>query len=65
LARRTTQLYAIPLLLYYNLLFILPMLVLSVSIYVGYLSGESAKIWRDKHKRPLHLLVGIVMLVLY
>lgn len=64
LADRTIHLYAIPFLLYYNILFILPMLILTIGIYLGFSTGEGAKEWRDRNKRRIHLLIGIVLVAL-
>jgi len=53
-----------PMLLVYNLIFILPMLVITFSIYFGVTSVQNAQKWKDRHIRGLHLIAGIVLFVL-
>lgn len=64
LAERTTQLAAIPILLLYNLVFILPLIVITLILYFGYSSVEKTNEWKDRNIRMLHLIAGIVMLAL-
>jgi cytochrome c biogenesis protein CcdA len=64
LAERTTQLAAIPILLLYNLVFILPLIAITLILYLGHSSVEKANEWKDRNIRRLHLIAGIVMLVL-
>jgi cytochrome c biogenesis protein CcdA/glutaredoxin len=64
LAEKTTQALAIPILLYYNVLFILPLIIISIVVYFGYSSTEKANEWKDKNIRKLHLIAGIIMLIL-
>lgn len=52
----------IPILLYYNFIFTLPLLVLTGLIYLGYSNVEKATSWKDRNIRILHLLAGIIML---
>ncbi len=53
---------AIPILLYYNLIFVLPLLLLTGFIYFGWASVEKTEKWRTKNIKILHLLAGIIML---
>jgi len=64
LAEKTARHIAIPLLLLYNLFFILPLIVLTLIIYSGYASVASANKWKDRNIKILHLITGIVMLAL-
>ena len=64
LAEKTTQALAIPILLYYNVLFVLPLILVSIIVYFGYSSTEKANEWKDKNIRKLHLVAGIIMLIL-
>jgi len=64
LAEKTTQALAIPILLYYNALFVLPLIIISIIVYFGYSSTEKANEWKDKNIRKLHLAAGIIMLIL-
>ncbi len=52
----------IPLLLYYNFLFILPLLVLTLLIYFGFSTIEKATAWKEKNIRILNLIAGLLML---
>ncbi len=54
----------IPILLYYNLVFVLPLIILSGLIYFGYSSVEKANLWKEKNIRILHLVAGIIMVIL-
>ncbi|NOQ56414.1 MAG: hypothetical protein GQ477_06465 [Nanohaloarchaea archaeon] len=64
LAERTTQMAAIPILLLYNLFFILPLIIITLLIYLGYTNIENATKWKDENIRKLHLVAGIIMLIL-
>jgi len=64
LAEKTTRLAAIPILLLYNLFFVLPLLVITLLIYVGFTNIEKATEWKERNIRILHLIAGILMLVL-
>lgn len=52
---------AIPLLLLYNLIFILPLFVIVGLAYLG-TSEKSLKKWREEHKGLMRLLIGLFLL---
>lgn len=52
----------IRILLYYNLIFVLPLLVITALIYFGYSSVKKATSWKDRNIKILHLISGIIML---
>jgi hypothetical protein len=52
----------IPWLLLYNLVFVLPMLVITVACYIGFTTVESVSGWKDKNIRYLHLAAGLIIL---
>ncbi len=54
----------IPTLLFYNLVFIIPLLLISFGVYFGVSSIEKAEEWKNKNIRALHLVAGIIMLAL-
>lgn len=54
----------IPILLYYNFIFVLPLLLITALIYSGYSNIEKASAWKDRNIRLLHLISGIIMLIL-
>jgi cytochrome c biogenesis protein CcdA/glutaredoxin len=64
LAKATTRLYAFSLLILYNLIFILPMLLITLAIYFGFTTAEKAEELRKKKLRFLHLIAGIIILLL-
>ena len=51
----------LPWLLYYNIIFVLPMLAITFIIYIGYTTVENVSGWKDKHIRLLHLIAGILL----
>ncbi len=64
LADKVTRLKTIPILLLYNLFFVLPLLLITLFIYKGFSTIEKTSEWRDKNLRILHLVAGVIMLVL-
>ncbi|MBW2965772.1 hypothetical protein KY342_01560 [Candidatus Woesearchaeota archaeon] len=54
----------IPWLAYYNLIFILPMAIMTIIVYGGFATVESAGGWREKNIRYLHLIAGILLIIL-
>jgi len=51
----------IPILLYYNFFFVLPLLVITALIYFGLSTVEEAGQWKDKNIRGLHLVAGLIL----
>ena len=64
LLKTATKNYAILLLLLYNLVFILPMLLITIAISFGFTTTEKAELWRTRKLRVLHLITGIIILLL-
>ncbi len=54
----------IPYLLLYNLIFILPMIVITLVIYFGMSSAEKVSEWRDRNIKKIHLAAGLVLVAL-
>lgn len=52
---------ALPWLLYYNLIFVLPMLIIVGLIYFGFSKIDEATHWRLKNRKYLHLIAGILL----
>ena len=48
-------------LLYYNLLFILPMLIITLIVHFGFTKVEEVSGWKEKHIKQLHLIAGILL----
>lgn len=53
-----------PFLLLYNFIFVLPMIVITLIVYVGFAKIEDVNGWKDKNIRYLHLITGLIMFVL-
>lgn len=64
LAEKTTQMAAIPILLLYNLVFVIPLILLTIMIYLGLTNVEKAFEWKERNIRRLHLVAGLIMLAL-
>jgi len=52
---------ALPWLLYYNLLFILPMLIIVGLVCYGFSKVQEVSGWKDKNIKILHLIAGILL----
>lgn len=63
LAAKTTLLKALVYLIFYNLIFIAPMIAIVLAIYWG-LSPAQIEAWRKQKLRLLHLIAGVVLLIL-
>jgi cytochrome c biogenesis protein CcdA/glutaredoxin len=55
---------ALPWLILYNLIFILPMVIITLVVYFGMKRVEDVSGWKDKHVRKLHFIAGIVLFLL-
>jgi len=64
LAETTTRNYAFMLLMLYNLIFILPMLIITLAIYFGFTTTAKAEEWRQRKLKVLHLIAGVLMLTI-
>lgn len=52
---------AIPWLLYYNILFVLPMLIIVGIVYFGFTQVEEVSGWKERNIKRLHLIAGILL----
>jgi len=52
---------AIPWLLYYNIIFVIPMLVIVGLIYLGFSRVEEVSGWKERNIKILHLIAGILL----
>jgi len=64
LADSATRLQAIPLLLYYNFLFVLPLVIISLVLYSNLFSIGRVREWSEKNGRLLRLVGGFVVMAL-
>ncbi len=52
---------ALPWLVYYNIIFVLPMMIITLIIYFGFAKVDEVTGWKDSHVRMLHLISGILL----
>lgn len=52
---------ALPWLLYYNLLFVLPMAVIVALVYWGFKEVDDISGWKERNIKRLHLIAGILL----
>ena len=50
-----------PILVYYNFIFILPLLIILGGVYLGSLNVEKAEQWKQRNLRLLHLIAGVIL----
>lgn len=62
LSKGFTWLKITPILLYYNLIFILPMLVILILVYYGFSTIEKTRHWKEKNMRWVNLIDGLLMI---
>ena len=53
-----------PWLLLYNIIIILPMLIITLIIYFGFSTVDNVYGWREKNLRLLHLITGIILILI-
>lgn len=58
---KLTIMQVIPWLMYYNLIFVAPMLLIVVLVYFGFARVEEVSGWKERNIRLLHLIAGILM----
>jgi len=54
----------LPWLLLYNLVFVLPMIIVTVLVYAGVAKVEDVSGWKDRNIKKLHLAAGIIMFLI-
>jgi cytochrome c biogenesis protein CcdA len=64
IAEKATYVTGITWLLYYNLIFIAPMILITLLVYKGFTSPQSAEKWRKQRVRYMHLFAGVMMVAL-
>lgn len=52
---------ALPWLIYYNLLFVLPMLIITLIVYFGFARVQDVSGWKERNIKKLHLIAGILL----
>lgn len=64
LSKTTTRLQGILYLLFYNLIFVLPLLLITLGVHLGFTTTARAERWRSQRLGKLHLVSGAVMFLL-
>ncbi|HOW29602.1 MAG TPA: cytochrome c biogenesis CcdA family protein [archaeon] len=59
-----TILAALPQLLLYNIIFILPMLAITFTVYFGVRKVDQVAEWKARNTKYMHLIAGIIMLLI-
>jgi cytochrome c biogenesis protein CcdA len=54
---------ALPWLLYFNFIAILPLLIITIIIYKGIKTAESISEWRNRNIKKMHLIAGILLIL--
>lgn len=54
----------LPHILIYNLIFTIPMILITFGVYFGISSAEKVSEWRDRNIKRIHLAAGIILLIL-
>lgn len=52
---------ALPWLLYFNLIIVLPLVAITLIIYIGFRTAEQVSEWKERNVRILHLIAGILL----
>ncbi len=52
---------ALPWLLYFNFIIVLPLIVITFIIYKGFTTAESVAQWKEKNVKIFHLIAGILL----
>jgi parallel beta-helix repeat protein len=62
MADSTTGMQTTPILLYYNLIFVLPLVLITVLLYFGSVHVERAREWKERNKRLIDFIRGLPMI---
>lgn len=64
IAEKATYLTGFLWLVYYNFIFIVPMIAITMIVYFGLTSPQAAEKWRKKRVRYMHLIAGTIMVAM-
>ncbi|RLE47178.1 MAG: hypothetical protein DRJ31_09255, partial [Candidatus Methanomethylicota archaeon] len=62
MADDATRMQTIPILIYYNLIFVLPLVLITALLYFGSVHVERAREWKDHNKRLIDFIRGLPMI---
>jgi len=63
-ASKLSFLTTLPLLLIYNLIFIIPMIIITFAIYFGLTTVDKVSGWKERNIKYLHLIEGLILVIL-
>ena len=49
---------------YYNLIFVLPLVVITLLVLAGKTTIEKAEAWRNKNVKTMHFIIGVIMIAM-
>ena len=49
---------------YYNLIFILPLIAITIAVLFGTTTIEKAESWRNQHVKAMHFITGVIMILM-
>lgn len=64
LQKQLSLISSIPWLLLYNLIIIIPMIIITLIIYFGFSTVDNVYGWREKNLKRLHLITGIILVII-
>ena len=64
LSKNTTWTNGVFYLLLYNLIFVLPLLAITLAVHFGYTTTARAERWRSERLKVLHLIAGVLMFLM-
>jgi len=64
LSQNISRFLITPILAYYNLIFILPLLVILGGVYLGYMRVDKTEHWKERNIKKLHLIAGVILVLL-
>jgi cytochrome c biogenesis protein CcdA len=54
---------ALPWLIYYNIIFVLPMLIITLLVYAGLTKVKDVQEWKERNIKYLHLIAGMLLII--
>ena len=64
MAEKTTRASAVAVLLYYNLIFTVPLILMTLLVYLKLSPVQKISDWQQRSRRRLHLAIGVAMITL-
>jgi len=64
LSTHVSKILILPILLYYNLVLIFPLMIILGAVYFGLWEVGKAEHWKERNIRLLHLIAGLVLVIL-